>query len=139
MGQLQGWGLQGSQLHTQGWESQEKKRGLDPERPRLRGWLEFLNFTKAWAQVGRDTIKPLRNEVAFLSGEQAAKSAVQIGAGATELRAARALMRTGPSTEDRPVPWGMGIRAEVPPSPAFLLCDLGPFLFNPLGSRCCPL
>lgn len=73
------------------------------------------------------------------SGEQAAKSTVQIGAGATELRAARALMRTGLSAEDCPVPWGMGIRAEVPTSTTFLLCDLGPFLFNPLGPRCCPL
>ena len=79
VGQLQGRGLQGSQLQTQGWESQEKKKGLDPERPRLRGWLEFLNFTKAWAQVGWDTIKPLRNEVAVENRQLSQQSRLGLG------------------------------------------------------------
>lgn len=63
------------------------------------------------------------------SGEQAAKSAVQIGAGAKELRAARALMRTGLFAEDCPVPWGMGIKSPPPPHSCFV--TLGPFFLIP--------
>ena len=51
--------------------------------------------------------------------------------GAKELRVARALMRTGLSAEDSPVPWAWG--QKFPPPPGSCFVSLGPFFLIPWG------